>query len=269
MKQISIIIPACIQVPQLFDRFRQNLRTFQHDRVGRIIVLCNRLTLMKSATLEAFFSTDVKCPVQVIHDKERSVAGAWNRGVEISREAKIDTHLITAVDVSFSGTTIDRLCEFGEKHPDADLWSSWASRNEAKPGVEYHHACDFSCFMIRDQTIDRYGWFDKEYKPAYFEDNDYVTRVVVGGGSPRRCTSARHVHQGSLTIKADPEMAHHVRHWFGVNRGRFHAKWKTLTDNYSDMPRVCNKTPYGKDKPIFWWPEQDRPGYSPSGGIHE
>lgn len=269
MKQVSIIISACIQIPALFDRFRENLRSFQHDRVGRIIVLCNRLSLMSAASLEAFLSTDVKCPVQVIHDKERSVAGAWNRGVEIAREARFDTHLITAVDVSFTQSTMTQLTHFEERHPEADIWSSWASQEIAAPGIESTDGCDFSCFMIRNRTIDTYGWFDKEYKPAYFEDNDYVTRVVIGGGAPKCAVAARHNHQGSLTIKVDPEMAHHVRHWFGINHGRFCAKWKTKTDNYSAIPNVCHKTPFNSNKPITWWPEQDRPGYSPAGGIHE
>jgi hypothetical protein len=269
MSKIAVVIPACLQAPRIFDQFRANLRTIRHDSIRRLIVVCNRLTLMKDQALEAFLSLDVPYPVQVIHDKERSVAGAWNHGIDLAMQAGIEQFLITAVDVALLPDTIERLLTFGDTHLEVDIWSS--AGNDVLRGCreEAVHRCDFSCFMLRKSTVERHGWFDRHYKPAYFEDNDYVTRVVLGGGEPKQIVLARHRHDRSLTIKLDKEMAHHVHHWFGQNSARFRAKWKVSTNDYARIRVACFQTPYDSGKPLSWWPEQERTGYTPTGGIHE
>src|SRR6266850_7229285 len=81
---IAIIVPACLQVREIFEILRENIRSFRHDAVRTIIVLCNRLSLMQPSTLESLLSLEVGLPVQVVADKERSVAGAWNYGIELA-----------------------------------------------------------------------------------------------------------------------------------------------------------------------------------------
>lgn len=269
MNRIAVIIPACIQVPEILDRFRENLRTLRHDSISRLIVLCNRLSLMHAEPLQAILSGEVTCPVEVVHDKERSVAGAWNRGIEIAMSHGIGIFLISAIDVAFHPTTIDELIRFGVDHPETPLWSATAHEDSRISTHRSVDACDFSCFMLRAATIRRHGWFDKEYKPAYFEDNDYVTRVVLDGFRPQQVLKARHTHQGSLTIKLDAEMAHHVRHWFGINEKRFMSKWRARSDRYDEISNSCWPTPFNSGKPTHWWPEQCRENYSCSSGIHE
>jgi len=163
------IIPVCLQVPYVFDQFRANLRTLRDAPVSRLIVMCNRLTLMRAEVLHAFLATDVGFPIEVVCDKERSVAGAWNRGIEIGLEIRHEAFLITAVDVAFRHSTVARLYEFGEAHPETLLWSSRANDAPVDGSIEAIDACDFSCFMLRKATVEKIGWFDKEFKPAYFE----------------------------------------------------------------------------------------------------
>jgi hypothetical protein len=266
---IAVIVPVCLQVTPMLDRLRSNLCTFRHEAAARFVVLCNRLTLMSAPALEAMLTADLSAPVQVVHDRERSVAGAWNRGIELAAEAGLDPYLITAVDVAAGTGMIDALLHFGERRPDVPVWSSTASAKLAGAAEESLCRCDFSCFMLRRSTIARHGWFDREYRPAYFEDNDYGTRVVLSGLEPRQVLAARHLHEGSATIKVDPEMAAHVRHWFGHNQERFRAKWGTLSDDYPTIRRKCHGTPFGRGRALTWWPEQDREGYSASAGIYD
>lgn len=267
--QIAVIIPACLQQPALLHQFRENLRVLHHDAIARVIVVCNRLTLMQVPALEALLAQDLQSPIQVLHDKERSVAGAWNRGIELAMDAGISAFLVTAVDVELPTKTIDLLLRFGETRPDVGVWSSTPNQELSDCRDECVDRCDFSCFMLRKSTIERHGWFDKEYKPAYFEDNDYAVRLVLGNQPAQQVIAARHRHEGSLTIKLDSEMAHHVQSWFEKNRARYIEKWKVLTDNYLQICQLCHTTPYDSKRPLSWWPEQERAGYSPSGGIHE
>ena len=231
--------------------------------------MCNRLSLMSAFELQSMLQAGLRPIVRVFHDKERSVAGAWNKGIQLARSAGSSLYLISAVDVSLTHSTVDILLDYGERHPECDLWSSTPTNLHPTAGREAIDACDFSCVMLRDRTIARHGWFDKEYKPAYFEDNDYVTRVVLGGGAPKQVLTARHEHEGSLTIKLDAEMAHHVNHWFGGNRERFLRKWGALVDDYSRIPQYCHSSPFVSGRELAWWPEQEYPGYSPAGGVHE
>ncbi|HZL35255.1 MAG TPA: hypothetical protein VFC78_08090 [Tepidisphaeraceae bacterium] len=74
--------------------------------------------------------------------------------------------LITAVDVSFTRSTVDALLAFGDAYPQVDIWSSAAQDDPSDPALKSVPHCDFSCFMLRDSTIQRHGWFDREFKPA-------------------------------------------------------------------------------------------------------
>lgn len=269
MNEIAIIIPACIQNHDLYRMFCDNLKTFDHDAIGRIYVLCNRLTIMDSISLELLLQRKTSSPVEVICDKERSVAGAWNRGIQLAIEAGFTTFMVTAVDVAMTVSTINSLIRFKEAHPEVDMYSSFDMNTDYACQESDFEGSDFSCIMFNSDVISRHGWFDREYKPAYFEDNDYATRVVLGGGQLRIVKDAVHDHQGSMTIKLDSEMAHHVRHWFEINRKRFLDKWGRQTDVHSEMPSVCHSSPYQSGRPLGWWAEMDNQDYDVSGGIHD
>jgi GT2 family glycosyltransferase len=225
--------------------------------------------------LQLALEAEIEGPVEVVFDKERSVAGAWNRGIEIAQGHGFSTHLITAVDVSVGPGLVGALLQFGSENPRCAIWSPTArrhshvylSKGNALPNIS--GSCDFSCFMLRNSTISEHGWFDREFKPAYVEDVDYFVRVVLGGGDARRLVSIHHRHTVSLTIKQDPEMAHHVRHWRRRNQRRYFRKWKTRSDNPRIIKEKCFSTPFDSGKPRSWWPEQDRPNYDIAGGIHE
>lgn len=207
----------------------------------------------------------------VVDDKERSVAGAWNQGVNLSRHLDCDLCLIIALDVALHPKTIENMIRFLDKNPDIDLCSAidynTAFRTDkTKPLI----ACDFSCFMFRPTMMDEFGWFDKEYKPAYFEDNDYITRIVLGNGQFQVVQDAIHYHIGSATKKWDAEAAHHINYWFEKNRMRYIWKWgHNTTDDYNLIRTKYWKTPCNSGNHISWWPEQERPGYEVYGGVHE
>jgi len=89
-----------------------------------------------------------------------------NRGIELASADGFQQFLITAVDVSFTRSTVDALLAFGDAYPQVDIWSSAAQDDPSDPALKSVPHCDFSCFMLRDSTIQRHGWFDREFKPA-------------------------------------------------------------------------------------------------------
>ena len=111
--------------------------------------------------------------------------------------------------------------------------------------------------MIRPRTLCEHGWFDPNYRPAYFEDNDYYGRVVLGGGQCRVVHAAQFFHHGSMTVRQDAEMAHHVQYWFEKNRAYFQAKWGVSQPENSPegILRRYHRHPFNDTtKPLQWFP---------------
>ncbi len=269
MSNLAVIIPVWLQSARMFSQFRENIRTFNHTAIGRICVVCNRLSLMSAGTLEQILEKESRRPVEVLDDQERSVAGAWNRGIEMAQAAGIDIFLITAMDVALQPQTLEYLLDFHIHDPECDLWSSTDMAKTSTDSQVVRNECDFSCFMLRGRTIVRHGWFDKEYVPAYFEDNDYLTRVVLAGGAPRQISRALHVHQRSMTTRLDGERFREVENRMAYNRSRFQRKWGPKLIDYALIREQCFQSPFNSGKPLHWWPEKEARGYSHSSGIDQ
>lgn len=41
--------------------------------------------------------------------------------------------------------------------------------------------CDFSCVMFKNNLINSIGYFDENFTPAYFEDDDFCVRSILAG----------------------------------------------------------------------------------------
>jgi GT2 family glycosyltransferase len=140
----------------------------------------------------------------------------------------------------------------------ADLWSGIAEngRDHIDASVATDGA-DFTCFMIRPATLRQHGFFDANFRPAYFEDNDYYGRVVLGGGKCRVVHAAQFFHHGSMTVRSDPEIAHHVNYWFERNREYFRCKWGIAHPENSaeGVLRRYFRNPFNdRSRPLSWFP---------------
>jgi GT2 family glycosyltransferase len=156
---ITAIIPVYLQVETLVNTLCTNLRTLLQPEIARVVVICNRLSLMPAWELGRLLA-QISDRIAVLHDKERSVAGAWNRGIEFAQAEGSEYFLITAIDVSLFPGTAEVLLRFGETHRDADIWSSTEMKDSTGGAEESTSGCDCSCVMLRTRTIERYGWFD-------------------------------------------------------------------------------------------------------------
>lgn len=83
--------------------------------------------------------------------------------------------------------------------------------------------CGFSCFVLRDACVDKVGYFDEEISPgyAYYEDEDYMTRVLqlkvpVAG---IEC-GVEHLRSSTLVASTPAELEQH------------HRKFRRAMENY-------------------------------------
>lgn len=96
-------------------------------------------------------------------------------------------------------------------------------RNEKKdcPESEGPH---FSAFMINKRCWDMIGEFDENFRPAYFEDNDYHYRIKLQNVKAIVLPTAMFYHYGSKTI-AEAGVPTSTNQTFERNREYYRTKW--------------------------------------------
>ena len=157
----------------------------------------------------------VDYPVQpIVIDQwrnNRGVSWAWNEGMRRAKAMGYQHCLIANDDLKFRPESLERLSRTMEvtgaalvspnqirnsKVFDEDR-SSWATE-----GIRA--GADFFCFMVDiDQIVDNAGWFDENFFPAYFEDNDMHRRMILSGLKSYIDTDCPVFHEGSMTQKFD------------------------------------------------------------------
>jgi glycosyltransferase involved in cell wall biosynthesis len=149
------------------------------------------------------------------------VSIAWNAGLEKAIDLGLETVAFVNDDVVFPPGTLDKLIE---SSVDCDLVSG-VNHDDAESGLYYDGFPDYSCFLVKPQEfVEKFGWFDENFSPAYFEDNDMHYRIKVAGGKSALRLDARFHHVGSVTQYAvaggvvNSEM-------FEMNRTYYVQKW--------------------------------------------
>jgi GT2 family glycosyltransferase len=140
------------------------------------------------------------------------VAAAWNWLMVEAGDAHV---IISNDDTAFAPDTIARLMDAAERTPDAGTVSAIDGQK-------------FSLFYLRRMCYDAVGPFDEAFYPAYFEDNDYVQRMTLGGWRAIAAPSDVQ-HQASSTRAAMSEEAQARSHQaFRRCAAYFVAKWGNL-----------------------------------------
>ncbi len=236
--RIGLTMPVVLQNDALLRLTLKALSTLRladdwrerHGAALFVYVVCNRLTVCTADELarRCLLELPAHVVLSVIHEQDRSVAGAWNRGAELALKDDCGTLVWMANDTELRSGTLETLVDYGVRRQDVAFWSGVQereARDDVAEDADSTGGCDCSLFASRPESLEQYGWFDGGFRPAYYEDNDMAARVWLAGGYIRVVHAARFYHHGSQTRQLDAEMAHHVNHWFPVNHARFLKKW--------------------------------------------
>jgi GT2 family glycosyltransferase len=258
---LAIVTPVVLQNEALLEMTLDAVVHLTTQHSATLYVVSNRLHVRSPEHLKASLEERFAGNVRLLHEPgvERSVAGAWNHGCACALADGAEYIAIVANDTRLRSNCLDILVEYGSTEQ-AELWSG-RSNNDGHQldGPEVADGADFTCFMIRPQTIERHGLFDPHFRPAYFEDNDYYGRVVLGGGECRVVHAAQFLHHGSMTVRHDAEMAHHVQYWFEKNRDYFRRKWGVPQPENSRegvLQRYYRHPFNDPTKPLTWFPPE-------------
>jgi len=258
--RLAIVTPVVLQNQELLEVTLEAVRHFVTRHEATLYLMCNRLTVCSMDGLQAKVAENFLGPVRISYDSgtDRCVSESWNEGCKIAVADGVDYMAIIANDTRLKPDCLDHLVDYGERGT-ADIWSGIAY-NGRKPieGCAESDGSDFSCVMLRPQTLERHGWFDPNYRPAYFEDNDYYGRVVLGGGKCRVVHAAQFFHHGCLTYRKDPQVAEQVQKWLRKNGEYFTRKWgvpKPLNSAEEVLAHYFRNPFNDSGKALGWFPE--------------
>lgn len=157
-------------------------------------------------------------------EENLGVSRSWNYGIELAGIEGLDYALVCNDDIFFDAGTIIKLVEAMEGS-EFDMVTGLNRRDRTATEVpDYPEAPDFSCFMVRPDFLDKYGLFDEEFFPAYFEDNDMHYRMKLAGGKAVCRTDATFYHYGSVTQNWEGKPAV-TSQMFEKNRAYYVRKW--------------------------------------------
>jgi GT2 family glycosyltransferase len=168
------------------------------------------------------------------------VAASWNLIVRTGIARGFDLVFIGSNDTFLHPGSLAAVLEL-EKPDDEVVW----------------HLASWNFFAIHRRAIDRVGWFDENFYPAYKEDQDYAYRCSLAGVKRIQAyfTGAGAEHLGSQTIHSDAHYFACNRHThLRLNMAYYRRKW--------GGNRGCERyvTPFGRaDRDWRWWPPPGAP----------
>ena len=171
-------------------------------------------------------SVDLPVMPYVIDNYEinRGVAAAWNEGLRSAMNCEYA--FIVNDDVTMYRDSMSKMIGDMQLH-NADLVS--AIGGDGLTGgfheIVDNGSPDFSCFVVKPkQFVEKFGFFDEKFYPAYFEDNDMRYRIKLAGGKQGVSLGARMKHGVSVTQNWNGERV--VSHeQFDKNKAYYVSKW--------------------------------------------
>lgn len=162
------------------------------------------------------------------------VAHAWNEGIKLGLEKGYEFFLILSDDIILL-QEIDNLIEEFKKLEKSENYLILSGRRiidgmtniNTQEGATKMTGCDYACFTFSNKLIDKVGYFDEKFYPAYFEDNDMDYRIKLAGFTSGGSPTLKFVTRGSVTLEilGDTEKGKQIKNGFIKNKEYYVKKW--------------------------------------------
>lgn len=138
--------------------------------------------------------------ITYIANNENCLARAWNLGLTRLFD---DSEYVFLSNLDCFAPSEDEMLEMYRllvSNPEYGMVSCIQSQSPLNPVK--HGDGSFSFFLLSSRAYYDVGAFDERYKPAYFEDCDYLERLWGKGYKPISVNSKTYMHIGQGTLKA-------------------------------------------------------------------
>jgi GT2 family glycosyltransferase len=128
---------------------------------------------------------------------------------------------------------------------------------EAEPDAEMVFGDGYNAFIMTQAAVERVGYLDENFYPAYYEDLDHCRRAKLSGAKLLEVNKFKRIHgdathpedssRGSNTVRADPELNRRNNITTRNNEAFYVSKW----GGWPGSERF--NTPFNKDVPVSFW----------------
>lgn len=176
------------------------------------------------------------------------VAGAWNLMLKCFPE--LPYWVVVNDDVAFGKGLLEEMKQKADEEPDALIIHA----HEGQFNVG-----SWDLFLLRNETVGKYGLFDENTYPAYNEDADYIMRFLNDKPQRVMSLSGDYMHgmgskggyfeHGGQTRRTDPSIVDKI------NQNNL-LTMDYMTEKWGEGWRMCCplERPYGKESlPLSFW----------------
>ena len=188
---------------------------------------------------------ELKIYAQLQNRHQVPLSKAWNNGIREAIADGCEFIIVSNDDVLFAPFTIDEMVKQASsilanykldgsaKEPvlfapldvgetfDDPLEIIWSKKSTE---FKFREQELFSCFMITPRTIELIGWFDENFDPAWFEDNDMHRRICLLNYDVLKF-QVPYIHRGNIATKkltrvlnSRKSQEYYTRKWGSCNR---------------------------------------------------
>ena len=171
-----------------------------------------------------------------LHKVNRGVSVSWNDGIAASINDGSDITLVCNDDIEFLDGGFQKFVTFLASQEDFGLGFAFGIEGKNSHLAGQVFSQDFACFGISKRIVERIGFFDENFYPAYFEDNDYRYRGELAGIPVTVDERVILKHERSATTRNSLALtARHHKKWQSCER-YFLQKWGSLGQGKHKFP---------------------------------
>ena len=223
-------------------------------KVGLVIPILNNfdqaIDLIYSAKTK---ENELKVYIQPQYRYQLPLAQAWNNGMKQAITDGCDYIIIANDDTLFAPWSIDAWVDAMSQEPDkivltaplhvADSFDDPFEIVFSDEDTDYKYIEKelFSMVMVRDNFWEKCGWFDENFDPCWWEDNDMHYRIKLLGYDIKKF-QIPYIHLGNQTTKkmklpinSIKSQQYYEKKWGSTNRN--------LIERYKNPYNDTNLTP--------------------------
>lgn len=207
------------------------------SKLGIVIPVLNYFQGVTDLLLSLKAKHEYRIYIQPQYRAQVPLSAAWNRGAKQAFDDGCDYALVCNDDIMFGPECIDNMVsEYTRLKGDnvimvtpnninGQLGSPHEILDYKLPEgqeVSFSDHPNFSCFLIAPDYFEKVGYFDENFAPAWYEDNDSHRRANLAGLREICTTAAPMVHIGGVTTarmenpNSGVSQAYYIEKWGGI-----------------------------------------------------
>ena len=213
-------------------------------KVGLVIPILNNfdqaIDLIYSAKTK---ENELKVYIQPQYRYQLPLSQAWNNGMKQAITDGCDYIIIANDDTLFAPWSIDAWVDAMSQEPDKIVLTAPLHIVFSDEDTDYKYIEKelFSMVMVRANFWEKCGWFDENFDPCWWEDNDMHYRIKLLGYDIKKF-QIPYIHLGNQTTKKMKLPINSVK-----SQQYYEKKWgstnRNLIERYKNPYNDTNLTP--------------------------